>query len=211
MPHDLPDYSIAPSFAVVLPTIYGDMIFHRGDVSQTQAHLKLGRSADHREIELLARVLSYLPPDRCVVDVGANFGSFSLALSKVVGESGTVHAFEAQRVIFNMLAGTMALNSATNVFCHNMAVGDRMGRIEVPQFDYRGEPMSYGSVEFGPTQRQKLEQQRGNSPVRQEYVAATTIDWFEFPRVDLLKIDVEGMEMAGLWTVPCARSCVAAP
>src|SRR5208283_3675709 len=109
-PWDPPHTSTLP-FTVILPTIYGSMIFHRNDTAQTVSHLKLGRSSDHNEIRLLARVLSYFGDALHVVDVGANFGSFALAFSKVVGERGRVHAFEAQRIIFNMLAGSIALNS----------------------------------------------------------------------------------------------------
>lgn len=193
-PWDPPHTSALP-FTVVIPTIYGRMIFHRNDTSQTVSHLKIGRSADHDEIRLLARVLSYSEGNPQVVDVGANFGSFALAFSKVVGERGKVHAFEAQRIIFNMLVGSVALNSVMNVFCYNMAVGDKEGRIEIPQFDYKGPQMSYGSVEFGPVQRQKLDQERRCDPEAQEYVPMTTLDRFEFQRLDLLKIDAEGMEM----------------
>ena len=197
MSHDPlnPPHTSTLTFTVVVSTIYGNMILHRNDTAMTIPHLKIGRAPSHNEIRLLARVLSYCDDNRHVIDVGANIGSFALAFSKVVGERGKVHAFEAQRVVFNMLAGSVALNSILNVFCYNMAVGDREGQIEIPQFDYRGPQMSYGSVEFGPTQKQRLDQERKYDPDRQEYVPLTTIDRFEFERVDLLKIDAEGMEM----------------
>ena len=67
--------------------------------------------------------------------MGANFGCFALALARIAGPKGKVHAFEAQRVIFDMLCGSVALNGLTQVFCHHVAVGDREGVIEVPQFD----------------------------------------------------------------------------
>ena len=197
MSHDPwnPPHTSTLPFSVIVSTIYGDMIIHRNDTHQTVPLLKLGRAVIHNEIRLLGRVLSYCDDNRHVVDIGANIGSFALALSKLVGEGGKVHAFEPQRIIFNMLAGSVALNSMMNVYCYNMAVGNREDRIEIPQFDYRGPQMSYGSIEFGPDQRQPLDQKRKHDAEKQEFVPLTTLDRFEFARLDMLKVDAEGMEM----------------
>jgi FkbM family methyltransferase len=135
-----------------------------------------------------------LGTDLTVLDVGANFGTFSLALARVVGPRGKVHAFEPQRIIFNMLAGSVALNSLTNVYCHHLALGDREGKVEIPQFDY-SQPLNFGSIEFTPQQNEPLHQQRGKDASRAEYVPLTTIDRLGFDRVHLVKIDAEGMEM----------------
>ncbi len=197
MSHDPwnPPHTSTLPFSIVLPTIYGDMIVHRNDTAQTVRLMQTGWAVMHNEIRILGRVLSYCPNDRQVVDVGSSYGSFALALSKVVGERGKVHAFEPQRIIFNMLAGAVALNSIMNVYCYNMAVGARDGRIEIPQFQYKGRQLSFGSIEFGPDQKQPLEQARQHDPDRVEYVPLTTLDRFEFARLDLMKIDAEGMEM----------------
>jgi FkbM family methyltransferase len=181
-------------FSIVLPTAYGRMIVNRHDINQTGALLKSGESLDRDEIALLAKLLAGLPGDPVVIDVGANFGCFSLALAPLAGPHGQVHAFEAQRVIFNMLCGSVALNGLTNVHCHHVAVGDHEGRIEVPQFDY-DKRMNFGSVEFGTMQRERLDQARGQDPRRREYVRLAALDSFRFERVDLLKIDAEGMEL----------------
>jgi FkbM family methyltransferase len=181
-------------FTVVVSTVYGQMLVNRHDINQTNALFKAGRAFDHAEIVLLTNVLQLLGTGLTVVDVGANFGAHTLAMARCVGPSGKVHAFEAQRIIFNMLAGSVALNSLTNVFCYNMAVGEREGSLEMPQFDY-SKPLNFGSVEFGPEQCEQLDQQRGDDPRLIEFVPLTTIDRFEFEDVALMKIDVEGMEM----------------
>lgn len=173
------------------------MIVNRYDINQTNALFKTGMAFGHSDIALLARVLNLMGKDQTFIDIGANVGTFSLALARCVGREGQVHAFEAQRILFNMLAGTMALNGLTHVHCYNMAVGDREGKIEIPQFDYNRE-MNFGSVEFGGQQNEPLAQKPGHDPSRLEYVPLTTIDRFEFKRVDLMKIDVEGMEMSVL-------------
>jgi FkbM family methyltransferase len=184
-------------FTTVVPTAYGQMLINRNDINQTAALFRLGVAADHAKIMLLGQALQVLGPGSTFIDVGANFGTYSLALAPVVGPAGKVHAFEPQRIIFNMLAGSVALNALTNVWCHNMAVGDRQDRIEMPQFDY-GKELNFGSIEFGPEQRETLSQERRHDPERVEYVSLTTIDSFAFPRADLMKIDTEGMEMAVL-------------
>jgi FkbM family methyltransferase len=92
-----------------------------------------------------------------------------------------------------MLAGSIAMNGHTNIFCHNYAVGRERGRIEIPQFDYN-KPLNFGSIEFGGPQREKLEQDRRYAVEKTEYVEVVPLDAFGFARLDILKIDVEGME-----------------
>ncbi len=181
-------------FTVVVPTVYGQMLVNRHDINQTNALFKTGVSIDHNEIVMLAQILQLLGTGLTVLDVGANFGTFAIALSRVVGPNGQVHAFEPQRLIYNMLIGSVALNSLTNVYGHNVAVGDREDRIEIPQFDYN-HPLNFGSIEFAPEQGEKLTQTRGHDPAKVEYVPLTTIDRFEFPKVHLIKVDAEGMEL----------------
>lgn len=183
-----------PPFTIILPTAYGQMLVNRHDINQTNALFKTGQAIDHGEIVLLAQVLQLLGTDLTVLDVGANFGTYTLALARCVGPRGKVHAFEPQRIIFQMLAGSVALNSLTHVFCHHLALGDREGRLEIPQFDYT-QPLNFGSIEFTAEQREPLTQPRQHDPHRIEYVPLTTLDRFEFPQVHLIKIDAEGMEM----------------
>lgn len=183
-----------PPYNVVIPTEYGPMVVNRNDLNQTNALFKTGRAVDHADITLLSGILGSLGSDHVFVDIGANFGTYTMAMARVVGPRGKVHAFEAQRLIFNTLVGSVALNSFEHVHCHNMAVGGHIGEIEIPQFNYN-EPMNFGSVEFGSEQRELLPQSRQHRPERVEMVPLVTLDSFAFPRVDMIKIDVEGMEM----------------
>jgi FkbM family methyltransferase len=198
VPHDgLIDEEMNPRrlpFAVVVPTVYGQILVNRHDINQMDSLLKNGVAPDHDEIRMLAALLRCKKPDRVVIDVGASFGTYSLALAAVVGPRGKVHAFEPQRIIYNMLAGSVALNSLTNVYCYNAAVGDREGVIDAPQFDY-SMPLNFGGVEFGPEQVEELTQIRKHDPDVAEQVHLTTLDGLGLERVDLIKLDVEGMEM----------------
>jgi len=78
-------------------------------------------------------------------------------------------------------------------FCHNYAIGRERGKIEIPQFDYN-KPLNFGSIEFGGLQQEKLEQERQRSAEKVEYVEVFPLDAFGLARLDILKIDVEGME-----------------
>jgi len=59
-----------------------------------------------------------------VIDVGANLGYFTLLFSKLVGESGQVHAFEPSPLIFKLLKKNVELNGYTNVILHQKAVSN---------------------------------------------------------------------------------------
>jgi len=181
-------------FTVIVPTVYGLMLVNRHDINQTNALFKTGAAIDHDEITMLAHLLRKCNPNPVFVDVGANVGTYSIALASIVGPLGKVHSFEPQRIIYNMLAGSVALNSLTNVYCYNAALGDHEGTIELPQFDY-SRPLNFGSIEFGPVQREQLEQVRAHDPTRVEFAPLTTLDHLGWERVDLIKIDVEGMEI----------------
>lgn len=180
-------------YTIILPTAYGQMLLNRHDINQTENYVKTGLALDHQEIQLLINLLGLYQGDRVVLDVGANFGAYSLALSRHVGANGKVFAFEAQRILFNMICGSVALNAIENIYCHHLAVSNIASLIEIPQFDY-GKPLNFGSVEFGPQQREPLAQSRGSDPARIEYVLAAPLDSMNFARVDMIKIDVEGME-----------------
>jgi FkbM family methyltransferase len=183
-----------PPFSFVAPTVYGQMILSRYDINQTGSLLRTGKALDHAEIEFLRAILLRIEGPHVIVDVGANFGVYSLGLANASGPLGKVHAFEPQRIIYNMLAGTMALNGITNVYCHNVALGDSEGRVEIPRFDYN-QLLNFGSIECGERQTEVLSQQRGNDQTKAEYVRLATLDSFNLTSVHLIKIDAEGMEM----------------
>lgn len=182
-------------YSVVLPTIYGQVLVNRFDTHQTQALIKTGASLDAGEIEMLRSMIQLLPPGQVFVDVGANFGLYSLAMAQTLKETGgSVITIEAQRVIFNMICGSVALNSIENMFVHNLAIADREGHIALPKLDYR-KVSSYSSLEFADEQNEDIGQERG---ISDESVRCVTLDDMNWSRVDIIKIDIEGMEEMAL-------------
>lgn len=124
-----------------------------------------------------------------VFDVGANIGTISIWLSKILN-LGHVFSFEAQRQIFYQLAGNIALNNLYNIDAFNYAVGSTDGYITVK------EPNYFSNHDFGTF---SLIEEKIPSTNKDLTVPMITLDTFvqqyKIPKVDLLKIDVEGMDL----------------
>jgi FkbM family methyltransferase len=126
------------------------------------------------------------------IDCGANIGAFSVSWARHMSGWGWVMAIEAQERLFYALAGNLALNNCLNAQALHAAVGAEPGRMMMPQPDYT-RAGSFGSLELraGPD----------NEPIGQPVDYAKTVpvrvvslDALAPHRVDLIKIDVEGME-----------------
>lgn len=182
---------------VLVATDIGSFIINKNDLGVGWQLTERGNYDPH-ELQILKGILGVLRqsrPNLIVLDVGANIGVHSVVLSQELGSAGKLFAFEAQPIIFNMLAGNIALNGIENVRCYNKAVSDFIGHIDVPRFDY-GKPLSFGSVEFGGKQTESIGQEPIQDPDQRELVECISIDSLGLPHVDLLKVDVEGMELA---------------
>lgn len=186
---------------VVIPTPHGLMIINR---HETSFDFGVARSLvedgifEAEEVGLLRDVIDYLPPQCVLLDIGANIGVHTLEFARACAhKGGTVHAFEAQRIVYYMLAGNVALNSHENVFCHHQAVGESPGELALPTIDY-STPSSFGSIELGGNRQQEPIGQVPTWQGSEETVPLVSVDSLELARADLLKIDVEGMEMAVL-------------
>lgn len=129
------------------------------------------------ETELFRQLIR---PGFVVVEAGANIGAHTLFLAKAVGPDGVVLAFEPQRMLHQILCANMALNEITNVHARHMALGDGNGTLYTPVLDYR-RFFNFGGV--------SLNSEKG------EPVAVASLDSFNLPRLNLLKADVEGMEV----------------
>jgi FkbM family methyltransferase len=152
------------------------MIFNRHDRYIGRSLEQYGEFSE-QEVELFA---TFLRPGSLVLEAGANLGAHTLALSALVGGEGAVIAFEPQRLVFHLLCANLALNSITNVFAYQKAVGAADGTIVVPQIDPASEA-NWGGLALGAWEQG-------------EPVPVTWLDGMRFPRLDLLKADVEGME-----------------
>jgi FkbM family methyltransferase len=158
----------------------GPMLFNRNDIYIGASLRKYGEFS-HRETVLFDLLIH---PGMTVLDIGANIGVHTVDLSRLVGPTGAVHAFEPQRLIFQVLCANVALNSRPNVFTHNAAVGASAGTTLVPALDPSSHE-NYGGVSLPGAQRG-------------EPVPVLTIDGLDLPACHVIKLDVEGMEAEAL-------------
>lgn len=129
------------------------------------------------------------------LDCGANIGVHSIEWARHMHQWGRVLAFEAQERIYYALAGNIALNNCFNAKAFHVALGERAGRLKIPQPDYN-RPASFGSLELRKNSRTEyIGQNISYEDADCEQVDMMAIDDLCLARVDLLKIDVEGMEL----------------
>lgn len=155
---------------------HGAMIFLKRD-RYIGRSLNLYGEWSEAEAETFAR---YVHAGDTVIEAGANVGAHTVLLAKLVGQQGTIYAFEPQRVIFQLLCANLALNDLFNVRAYHGALGRQRATIKVPATDYSAEA-NFGGISL-------IASGAG------EDVPLCTIDSMGIEKLNLLKIDVEGME-----------------
>ena len=168
----------------VLKSVYGKFIVNRHCAYQADVLIKTGYPHIEAELAKLLAIVRSLPDNCVVVDAGANIGLVSIPVAQEIkARGGVVHAFEVQRLLFYALCGSAALNDLDNLRVYNQAVGATAGSVNAGQPDY-GTPQDFGLYSL-------------TNPIHGaagETVKMVPIDALGLPRLDLLKIDVEGME-----------------
>jgi FkbM family methyltransferase len=134
------------------------------------------------EIALFAKLVS---PGHVVLDVGAHAGYFTLLASRAVGSSGKVIAFEPLPVNLAYLRSHRFVNRLSNVQIAPVAVGGSDGEMSL---DLRSG-----------TGRGRLSTTNTPGDCRVRVVALDSmLARNELPRVDVIKMDVEGAECEAL-------------
>ena len=62
-------------------------------------------------------------PGDTFIDIGANFGYFSLVASALVGDKGHVFSFEPEAYNYNALCNNININKFKNIKAYNIALG----------------------------------------------------------------------------------------
>jgi FkbM family methyltransferase len=155
----------------------------RGDISRCTY---VDGRYEPNEMFAVARLLA---PGMCVVDAGANEGLFTILAARIVGESGTVHAFEPSPREQSRLQANLAVNRLSNVKVHRTALGRAPGKstLRVAEASHPGHNALGGFMYAGTVLEESVE------------VDIVTLDQAvrgeKLTRLDLLKIDVEGSEV----------------
>jgi FkbM family methyltransferase len=76
----------------------------------------------------LDRLADFVQPGDTCIDVGANIGVYTLALAKLTGPTGRVHAFEPVKRNAILVELNCALNHIDNVIVERAALSDVSGR-----------------------------------------------------------------------------------
>jgi FkbM family methyltransferase len=170
-----------PGFNKLVKGRHGVYVANENDAFIGRALITYGEYCE-LEWSLLER---YCEPGSTVVEVGANIGSHTISFGKAVGESGKVIAVEPQPLIFQALCANLALNCLTNVEAVNCGCGKQRQTRYLPRIDY-AEEGNFGGVELQP----------GAAPVSSIPVEVRKLDDLlaACKAVNLIKIDVEGME-----------------
>jgi FkbM family methyltransferase len=120
------------------------------------------------------------------LDIGANVGYFTLIASRVVGATGSVHAFEPEENNFKKLRKNVELNKLSNVSIYQSALSDSTGDAALYV-----NPKNEGGHSLLP------------NPLQETKIVSTIVfdEWADsvrLSRLRLCKIDVEGFELSVL-------------
>ena len=147
--------------------------------------------AGSRDPEIQAFIDRRVPAGGVFVDAGANVGAYTVRAARLVGRTGRVIAFEAHPLTFEYLTRSIAANTFTNVTALNKALGAEAGDAQIA-FDAANPGQTHVGAGMG----------GARIGVAGITVPMVTLDGalagLGVGRVDYLKIDVEGFELAVL-------------
>lgn len=191
---------------ILSASAHGTMIVNRFD--RHQAHggwygvgyqiLERG-GFDCAEANVLCECLQRLREARgagvLALDCGANIGTFTLEMARVMTGWGRVVAYEPQERLYYALCGNLALNNVFNASAVQAVVGAATGRMGIPVLAMDRQA-SMGSLELRQGPRTEFVGQTVSYHEKDlAPCVVIALDDVGFTRVDLLKIDVEGMEL----------------
>jgi len=118
-----------------------------------------------------------------VLDIGANFGSYTKFFSNLVGENGQVYSFEPIPEVNGYLRANIASENIHNVTVHDFALSNSSGKasFSIPKFDHSGANFYEGHLTEGD----------GDITVEVQRLDDLTID----NKISFVKCDVEGAEL----------------
>jgi FkbM family methyltransferase len=194
---------------VLAASNHGTMILNRFDYRMTGPEAGVGvgfqvmeaGAYDPVEIELALQLIEarrrFHGDGVVAIDCGANIGVHTVEWATAMTGWGSVVAVEAQERIYYALAGNIAINNCFNAIAMHAAVAAERGVMNIPAPDYF-QPSSFGSLELKPRADTEFIGQPIDYADRTVAIEKITIDALSLPRVDFIKLDIEGMELDAL-------------
>ncbi len=166
--------------------------FYAGLDNKIEASLLRGeRAYDHANF---TAAVHFVRPGHVCLDVGANIGVYSNVLARLSGSGEQVHAFEPVDHVRAKLLENARLNAHSTMHVNSFALGANAGALEMYQVKsglFRG-----GTSTFV---RNENVDAMGEEAFEKRVVEVRTLDAYvqnaALPRVDFIKIDVEGFEL----------------
>jgi FkbM family methyltransferase len=129
-----------------------------------------------------------LKPGDTVLDIGANHGFYSLIAASRIAPGGRIHAFEPSRNFYELIRASVSVNGLGEVVSvHNVALGDSEGEVR----------LTYNPGWSGGANISMTEVPGAESGLDSEAVRCVVLDSYlgdQLPRVDVIKMDIEGAE-----------------
>lgn len=130
------------------------------------------------EIKFLRQLIN---PGQNIIDIGANYGTYTLTLAQRVAPAGKVWAFEPSNTTAKFLRESIQLNNATNIYLTQAGVSDHIGE-----------------ATFYTQPNGELNSLTPTENAQKETIQLTSLDNFMaeqgWPKIDFIKLDAEGEE-----------------
>jgi len=178
---------------VLVSTDHGLMIVNRfdcnhEDVGHGQWLLDHGSASSIEAHETYSCLSNISNP--VIFDIGSNMGTYATWIARGFPE-GKIYCFEPQRLVFQLLCGNIAINNFDNCHIFNMGIGSKDEFIEV------SEPNYFSKEDFGIFSliEDKIPNKSGVKTMVQIMKLDTFVETYKIPKIDFIKIDVEGMDI----------------
>ena len=138
---------------------------------------------DPVERDWLKRIL---PADAVFIDIGANVGAYSFFAASCVGPTARIIALEPQPDIFRRLTENLAFNPGVPIEAVQLAVADVEGTIQLF--------LDHNNAGESSMRRIASHSERAGAIDVEAKPLAQIVAERDLPRIDALKIDIEGAE-----------------
>jgi FkbM family methyltransferase len=140
---------------------------------------------------VVVRLFRLVQENASCIEVGAHIGAISLQLSKIASK-GHIYSFEPTSTSFQFLLQNIAANSISNITAYNVGISDRAHDLALHDLaDLSGCSFVYTNAH--PSEMSAAKAVPIHCVSLDEWVSKNNI-----PKIDFIKLDVEGMEQAVL-------------